>query len=287
MSLNLSTAAVKKFEKEAIQEFQELGSDLRNKVRVKDAKGANAVQFNIYGETIATQRTSIQTPIPVTNPSIAIPTATVTRNTVSIMTDIFDNNEIGFDERQEAVKAINAALKRKLDQIVIDAFDAHSFTKTIAKTISGSADNLNTAFFAEAARLLGSSVPDMDRHALCHDDGYYHFIQQSDVSSSDYNTRKPLTDGAMMNWMGFDITKIGDRDKLTVGDGLGGLALSNDDRTNYFWQKSAVGLAMNMEPKIEVNYDPAYGAWRVTGFLSAGAVVLQDAGVVKATTDES
>ncbi len=280
MSLNLSTAQVKLFEKEAIQAFQEMGTDLRNTVRVKDAKGANSVQFNVYGEVVAPERTSIHTPIPVQDPTVAIPTATVKRYAPSIMTDIFDNNEIGFDERQEAVKAISASMKRRLDQVVIDALDAHTFTNTIANNVSGSVDNLNTAHFAKMAELLGSSVPETDRFMLSHDAGYYHFIQESDVSSSDFNTRKPLTDGSMFNWVGMDIRKLGNRDGLVVGDGLGGLQKDgSNDRTGYFYHKSAIGLAMNMEPTIKIDWEPSYGAWRVTGFMSAGGVVIQDGGV--------
>ena len=46
MSLNLSTAAVKKFEKEAQQAFQESeGTKLRDAVQVRDARGAKQVQF--------------------------------------------------------------------------------------------------------------------------------------------------------------------------------------------------------------------------------------------------
>jgi uncharacterized heparinase superfamily protein len=36
-----------------------------------------------------------------------------------------------------------------------------------------------------------------------------------------------------------------------------------------------------------IDWEPSYGAHRVTGYLSAGAVVIQDAGVGKLTTDES
>jgi hypothetical protein len=283
MSVNLSTAAVKKFEKEAQQAFQEQGTNLRNAVTVRDAKGAKSVQFQVYGEVIANQRTAVHTNIPAQDPSIAIPTATVLDYTVGIYTDVFLNNQIGWDGRQSAVEAIAGALNRRLDQIIID----EGLDTASGKTVASGSDNLNVGHFAESARLLGSAVPKMDRHFLCHDDGFFHFIQETDVKTIDSNFHKPLTDAELPNFMGFNIHQMGDRDSVVVGDGLGGLALSGSDRTNYAWQKKSVGLAMNMDPKITIDFVPEKQAHFIVGKLSAGAVLLQDDGVVTITTDES
>lgn len=282
MSANLSTAAVKKFEKEAQQAFQESGTGLRDAVTVRDAKGAKSVQFQVYGEVIANQRTAVHTDIPAQDPSIAIPTATVTNYVAGIYTDVFLDNQIGWDGRQSAVEGIVGALNRRLDEIVISALDSAS-----GKTVASGSDNLNVGHFAETARQLGSAVPTMDRHFLCHDDGFFHFIQEADVKTIDSINRKPLTDGELPNFMGFDIHQMGDRDSVTVGDAAGGLALSGSDRTNYAWQKKAIGLAMNMQPKITIDWVPEKQAHFVVGKLSAGSVLLQDDGVVTITTDES
>lgn len=275
MSINLDQVLVKKFENEAIQAFQESGK-LRETVRVRDAKGAQQVQFQVIGATVTQERGAIHTPIPLADASHTPAVATVKNYTVSEMTDIFLNNQVGFDERQELVTSFAASLGRRIDQAIIDALDAHSFTNTVA---SGS-DNLNVAQMLEAARKLGSKVPEEGRNWLCHDIGYYHFINEADVKSGDFNPNHTLPKAAIRDYAGFDIYKIADREE-------GGLALSTNDRTNYAWQKMAIGLAMNMEPKIEINYEPGYGAHRVTGMISLGAVVIQDAGVVKITTDES
>ena len=282
MSLNLTTAAVKKFEKEAQQAFQEQGSDLRSAVTTRDAKGAKSVQFQVYGEVIANERTAVHTNIPAQDPSIAIPTATVTDFTVGIYTDVFLNNQIGWDGRQSAVQGIVGALNRRLDEIVIAALDTAT-----GKTVASGSDNLNVSHFANSAEELGSAVPDADRHFLCHDKGFYHFLQESDVKTIDSNFHKPLTDGQLPSFFGFDIHKMGNRDSVIVGDNNGGLALSTNDRTNYAWQKMAIGLAMNMQPKVTIDWVPEKQAHFIVGKLSAGAALLQDDGVVTITTDES
>lgn len=280
MSKNLNTLAVKLFEKEAIQSFQELGGKLKNYTRLRDCKGANQVQFQVLGELLSAERTAVQTPLPTVDASYTKATATVKRYTVSELTDIFDNSETGVDERMELIEAMKMSMDRRIDQMIIDALDAHSFTNTVAKDISGSADNLNVAHLTEAARLLGSKVPEQDRVFVCHDDGYHHLINQTDVKTIDSNDKKPLVKGQLPHYYGFDLCKMADRAE-------GGLALSTNDRTNYAFQKQALGLAMNIQPRIEVNYSHDYGAWRVSAFVSGGAVVIQDSGVVKITTDES
>lgn len=282
MSVNLDQVLVKKFENEAIQAFQETGSDLRSAVKVRDCMGASSYQFQVYGEVIANERTGVHTPIPTQDPSLTPATATVKNYTPSIMTDIFLNNQVGFDARQDAIKGIVAAMNRRLDQIIIDALDTAT-----GNTVASGSDNLNVSHFADMAKALGSAVPDTDRHFICHDNGFYHFIQEGDVKTIDSNLRKPLADGKQPEYMGFKIHKIGDRDNVTVGDGNGGLSLSGSDRTNYGWHKDSIGLAMNMQPKIKVDWSPDYGAHRVTGYLSAGAVLIQDAGVVTLTTSEA
>ena len=280
MSINLSNVLVKKFETEAIQAFQDAGTGLRNTVRVRDAKGANQVQFQVLGKMTSALRGAVQTAIPLQDASHTPKVATVANYVVSEMTDIFLNNQVGFDERQELVQAMNMAMGRRLDQVIIDALTAATITKTVAANISGANDNMTSEAVIEAAKQLGSDVPDMDRHIIMHDNGYYHLIQEADVKDFDINITKPLADGKLPNYGGFDLHKMGDRDE-------GGLTLATNDRTNFAWQRMAIGLAINMEPRFEINYEPSYGAHRVSGFLSAGAVVIQADGCVDITTDES
>lgn len=282
MSVNLSNVLVKKFENEAIMAFQESGGSLRDTVRVRDAKGANQVQFQVYGQVIANERTGVHTPIPAQDPSLTPATATVKNYAPSVMTDIFLNNQVGFDERQEAVSAIVNAMNRRLDEIIIGALDSAT-----GKTVASGSDNLNVSHFAGAYRELGSAVPKENRHFLCHDNGFAHFVQESNVASGDFNSYQALVTARVPAYMGFNIHVIGDRDSLTIGDGLGGLTLSTNDRTNYAWQKDSIGLAMNMQPKIMVDWEPSYGAHRITGYMSAGAVLIQDDGVVTITTSEA
>ena len=282
MSIELSDVLVKKFETEAIQAFQEKGK-LRDTVRVKDAKGAQQVQFQVIGAGTAEERTAIQTPIPLADITHTPATATVKNYTISEMTDIFLNNQVGFDERQELVQVVAAAMGRRLDQIIIDALEAASSTYTVGDDVGGSADNLNVAMFSDAMRQLDENgVESTKKSLLCHFSGYHHFLKEADVKDIDINSRKPLVDGRLPMYYGFDIAAIGTRANE------GGLAVPSANHRRWFaYAKEAVGLAMNMEPKIKIDWEPSYGAHRVTGYMSAGAIAIQNEGIIEGTADES
>ena len=284
MSINLGNIAHKKFEAEAIQAFQDMAK-LRGTTRLRDAKNANQVQVQVIGKTTAELRGAIQTPIPLADVTHTPAVATVKDFVIAEMTDIFKDNQTSVDERSELVESMTMALGRRLDQIIIDELVAATITKTVADdiAISGTPDNLNVAMFNESARLLGSDVPDTDRFMLVHDNGFYHFLLEADVKDFDINTTKALAMGKIPEYHGFNIIKIGDR---TEGGLPGGTGLSAT-RKSFAWQKSSIGLAMNMNPKIRIDYVSTHGAWIVTAFMSAGAVVIQTDGVVEISTDET
>lgn len=279
MSIELQNIAHKKFEAEAIQAFQDM-SKLKGTTRVRDSKNASQYQFQVIGKTIAEERGAIQTDVPLSDVTHQPVTATIKRYVIAEMTDIFDDSETSVDERSELVESMTMSLGRRLDQIIIDALKAATLTKTVASNIGGAADNLNVAMFNEAARLLGSDVPEQNRFLLCHDNGFFHFLLEADVKDFDINVTKALALGGVAEYHGFRIIKMADRAE-------GGLTLNGTERQNFAWQKSAVGLAMNMKPKIRIDYIPRKMGWQVSAAMSAGAVVIQEDGVVEITTDEA
>lgn len=281
MSTNIDKVLQKKFEEELIESFQETGIGIRGAVRVKDAGSAKKVQFQVLDQMQAQKRGAIQTPLNTQNVDYTPKVATVEDYYVSEMTDIFKENQVSFDERQAFISTMTMALERQLDQIVINEFINDTLiTKTVAANHTGTSSNLLPSSFTEAAKTLGSAVPDMDRHALVHDNGFYPFLNNDDVKNIEISTHKALAEGMLPAYSGFSIHKIGDRRE-------GGLDVASSIRQNWFWQKMSVGLAINMEPQIFIDWEPSFAAHRVTAMMSGGAVVVQPDGVVEVKTDES
>lgn len=281
MSINLPNAAATIFMAEVKQLFQEEGGQLRNAVRVRNAGNAKTVQFNLMGKTKTQLRSSLQTPIPVSNVTHTQPQAVVANYTVAEMTDIFANEQTPIDERMELAQSMAAALRRREDQIIIDAMVAATPGITVADDISGTADNLTLAALRAAAKEMDAiGVPDSDRHLVLHPNGLHHLLEDSSVTSTDFATVKALVQGDLDSYYGFKFHKIGDREE-------GGLPLSTNDRTSFAFHKMAMGYAVNLEPRVSVDWDAEYQAWRVTGILAAGAVAVDPSGLAEIATDES
>ena len=280
MSIELSNVLVTQFAEEVKHKFQD-ESMLRDTVRIKDAKNAKTVKFPVMGKGLAQERSNFQTPLPVMNVTHSHATATVTNWTASELTDIFLENQVNFDEQQELVQAISMALGRRLDQIIIDSLVAAGVSNTVTANIGGNNTNMNLAKLQEIARLLDANgVPSEMRTLALHPNNLHKMLGENKITSADYAAIKALVQGDLGSFYGFDFKKIATRDE-------GGLPMADsDDRKLYAWHKQAVGLAMNMEPTIRIDYDETYGAHRVTGFLAAGATVIDETGVVEILADD-
>ncbi len=171
----------------------------------------------------------------------------------------------------------------QVDQFIIDALNASGTTKTVADTISGAADNLTLAAMREAARLLDvDGVPDSGRFLAVHANGLHHLLEDTQVTSSDYNTVKALVSGDLDTYYGFKIIKLGDRPNE------GGLPVpSASHRTSFAWHMDAMGAIMSRDIEIRVDYVPEKGADFVSAFVAANAKAIDATGIVSIETDES
>jgi len=74
---------------------------------------------------------------------------------------------------------------------------------------------------------------------------------------------------------------IGDRSE-------GGLAIDGSlDRVCFAYHRDAVGFGIGMNMKTEINYVPEKTSYLVNGMFSAGAVAIDDEGIVKITCRET
>lgn len=289
MSQDLIQVQVDLFISEVKHKYQEMGGQLRNTVRMKSAKGGQVVKFPLMGRGSAQRRTNYQTPLPIMNVSHEHKTATMEDWTASELTDIFLNNKVAFDERQELAETVANALRRREDQFIIDALVAAGLSKTVPTNISGGADDLTLDALREGKRLMDKDgVPEGERFWLTHVNNLHHLLDDPEVTSADFNTVRALVSGDLDSYYGFKFIKIGDRPEEDDGANQGGLPIDGANvRKNYAYHKMAVGLGINMEPKIEVHYESMFGAHRITGFLSGGAVVVDELGAVEIENDES
>lgn len=207
------------------------------------------------------------------------------------------------DERQlgdivlptsDEVQNMAMAYNRKVDDIIIEAFDATRFigeNGTDADVFTGqdvavgydyptagSNSGLTPEKVRRASYLLNiAEVPDSERYFVYGARQLDDLLDRIEVTSRDYSDVKALQDGKINTWMGF--TWIPSQ-RLPRNAGT-------DVRSCFAWHKSAVKFA---EGKREVKIDPRPDKRHATQIRSVGrlgAVRTENAKVVRIYCDES
>jgi hypothetical protein len=193
--------------------------------------------------------------------------------------DIFSQQKVNFDERRELVQVVGNAIGRRMDQLVIDALNASSTSLTVATTIGGAGTNMNIEKLIEAKKLLdANNVPSEGRCMIIHANNLAGMLGETEITSSDFATVKALVSGEVDTFMGFKFVTLGDRDE-------GGLPLPST-RTCFAFHKDAMGMGIGMNQKSEINYVPEKTSFLVSSMFSAGAVAIDDEGIVKISCTE-
>ena len=280
MAIGLSNAFVTLFDAEVKQAYQ-AKAQLIAAVRQRRGVEGSTAKFPKVGKGVATLRIP-QTDVTPLNVAFSQVTATMQDWNAAEYSDIFMQQKVNFDERQELVQVGANAIGRRQDQLIIDALNASGTSLTVDNDIGGADSNLNVAKLREAKKLLDkNNVPPQDRHVVLHANNLASLLSETAVTSSDFNTVKALVSGEINTYLGFTFHVLGDRTEggLTVDGSL--------DRTVLAFHKDAIGYAEGMGPKTEINYVPEKTSFLVNAMFSAGAVAIDAEGIVDITCRES
>ena len=280
MSMNLPTAYVQQFGAEVMHAYQ-AESQLRPAVRVKTGVVGSSYRFPKMGQGIAQIRVpqTDVTPMGVSHSNV---TATLTDWNAPEYTDIFMQQKVNFDEKQNLVKVSSRAIARRQDQLIIDALIAAVAPQLVSNDIGGADTPWNIAKILEAKALLdAANVPPSGRHLLLHARGLQSLLGTTQITSVDYNSVKSLVRGEIDTFLGFKFHTIGD---LTEG----GLPKDgSNDRTNFAWHEDALGLAVGLDMSTHIDWVAEKTSWLVNTYFSAGAVAIDELGIVEITTRET
>ena len=283
MAQSITNAFVTLFDAEVKQAYQ-AESSLLGCVRLRQGVQGNTYKFPKLGKGSATARIP-QTDVTPLNVTYSQVEATMSDYNAAEYSDIFHQSKVNFDERQELVQVVSKAIGRRMDQLIIDAIAAASSPSTVANTIvtsgSAGASNLNVGKLIAAKKALDAkNVPFDDRHIIVHANSLSGLLGDERAISGDYASVKALVSGEINTFLGFKFYVLGDRDE-------GGLAVdSSSDRVVYAFHRSAIGMGVNMAQKTEINYIPEKTSFLVNSMFSAGAVAIEDDGIVAVTCRE-
>lgn len=280
MAISLSNAFVQLFDAEVKQAYQ-AKAQLVGAVRQRRGVEGSTVKFPKVGKGVATARIP-QTDVTPMNVGFSQVTATLADWNAAEYSDIFSQQKVNFDERQELVQVVANAIGRRQDQIILDALSNSSTSLTVSNDIGGSDTNMNVAKLREAKKLLDkNNVPFEGRHIVLHANSLASLLSETAVTSADFNTVRALVAGEINTFLGFTFHILGDRSE-------GGLAIDgSNDRTLFAFHRDAVGYAEGIAPRTEVNYVPEKTSFLVNALFSAGAIAIDAEGIVQITAREA
>lgn len=280
MSKTLSSVAQQEFDSMVHHLYQADGR-LRNAVTLRSGVVGDIYKFRTMGKGLANQKASQAdvTPMDVTH---ALVNCVLENWNAPEYTDIFDAAEVNFDEKSQLAKTIAMAIRRREDQLIIDALDAATPAATIAASVGGAATGLNVAKLrAAGAALDNAGVPEEGRVFVGNTRSKWTLLGETEATSSDYNTVKALVNGSIDTFAGFKFFWIADNTEGGISEAAG------DVYSNYAYHMDSVGLAVGIDMKTEINYVAEKTSWLCNGIYKAGAVAIDATGIIEVLCDET
>ncbi len=290
MSINLggpfattTNAAIASYDTEVKQAYQ--GSAyIRNRIRVKTGVTGQTYDFRSMGAGIATQHTSSELITPA-DYSHAKKPATLTNWRVGDYTDLFDQAETNIDERAELAQANGKSVGRAEDQLIIDALDAAtSIAGTVDEDLGGTNSLINATKLRRAKRYLMAQQARGGEHSiLVNAYALEGALSETEITSADYQTFRALVDANLDEKVafGFKWMVIEDRDEGGLPTG------STSIRLCFAFDRSAVGLAVGVEPRTYVDWVGERLSYLSQAVVKAGSTVIDPKGVVEVQSYEA
>jgi len=286
MSTEVTTAFVQQYSANVQMLSQQMGSRLRDAVRVENMTGKNAF-FDQVGKATAQKRTTRHAD----TPQIDTPHA---RRRVSLVdfeyADLIDDQDkvrMLIDPTSAYAQAAAAAMGRAMDDEIIAAALGTAFTGETGSTSTalpagqqiadGSAD-MSLAKLREAKKTLDLADvdPSIPRYIACGPDQIEALLADTNVTSSDFNTVKALVQGEVNQFMGFNFI-VSNR-----------LSKTGNIRSCFAWAEDGLALAVGRDvmARIDERSDKGY-ATQVYYCMSIGSTRMEEEKVVQIDCDES
>jgi hypothetical protein len=279
--MSTSLTAVQQIEFDALvkAEYQSLGFLLRDTVRVRrDVIGAT-VSFRKVNQIQAVPTGYLQTVV-IQDPGYNQYQAIMQKYTAPTAVDSVQELTVNFDAKMENAMLVANALGRRSDQIIID-----SLALTPGQTIVDGGTNMTYAKYTKAIQFFdNNAVPLPERFAAMSASNFQSLLQADQFVSTFYTQNRVLDKGFVRDYLGVNMIIIPEMNE-------GGLPFTNPPtntiRKTFFWHKQSTGMGIGHDFRTEINYLPRETSWLVNGIFSAGAITIDNLGIIQINCDET
>ena len=288
MSIQITTAQVEQYKANVYHLSQQKGSKLRKAVRVETVVGYNAY-FEQIGATVARMRTTRHSDTPRMDTPHARRRVSLTDYDWADLVDNEDQIRMLIDPTSQYAEAGSMAMGRAMDDAIIAAADGTAYTGTQGGTatsydanmtvdvqvrwpgVSAADLGLNVAKLLSAKEALGKGNVDPDEECYCIVNAAQikSLLMDTRVSSHDYNAIKPLVNGQVAQFAGFNIIPT---ERIGVD--------ANSDHKVLYWAKGGMllGMGKDITSRISERADKNY-ATQVFCSMTIGATRMEEARV--------
>jgi len=259
-------------------QYQSRGFIFRDTLRYRNSVPGAQCQFRKVGYVVA-QPTAYQSTVSIQDPGFSAATATLTKYCAATAVDDIEQLTVNFDVKRELAMVVAASIGRTNDQIAINALNASGTSNTIAN----GGTNMSYAKLRQVVNYFESlAVPPQDRFLAMTGNNLAALLADDQMISNRYTDNYAVVRGTLneSNVMGCNIRII-----PTMPEG--GLPKSGNIRTCFAWHRESTGFALGQDLRVEINYLPREVSWLVNGIFFAGAVVIDNIGVIEIDCDES
>lgn len=286
MSAQITTAFVQQYSANVQMLSQQRGSLLRDAVRSETMVGKNAF-FDQVGKATAVKRTTRHGDTPQIDTPHARRRMSLVDYEYADLIDDQDKVRMLIDPTSTYAMAAASAMGRAMDDEIIAAATGTAFTGETGSTSTslpagqqiahGSADlTLAKLITAKKTLDLASVDPSIPRYIAVGPNQIEALLNNTTVTSSDFNTVKALVQGEIDTFLGF---------KFIVTNRL---ALASNIRTCFAWAEDglALGIGKDVTARIDERADKGY-ATQVYYCMSIAATRMEEEKVVSIACDES
>ena len=277
MSSQITTAFVQQYSANIQMLSQQMGSLLRDKVRVESVVGKNAF-FDQVGSVTAQLRVSRHADTPQVDTPHSRRRLSLADYEFADLIDQQDKVRLLIDPTSSYAQAAAMAMGRAMDDVLITAAlgtastgETGTGTETVQTGVVKGTTGLTVAKLISAKDLLDKADvdPSIPRHIIVGPEQLGNLLGDSEVTSSDFNTVKALVRGELDSYLGF---------KFTISNRL---PKTGNDRTCIAYAQDGLllGIGKDISARIDERADKSY-ATQVYYCQTIGATRMEQAKVV-------
>ena len=287
MSSQITTAFVQQYSANIQMLSQQMGSLLRDKVRLESVVGKNAF-FDQVGKVTAQLKTSRHSDTPQIDTPHARRRVSLADYEFADLIDQQDKVRLLIDPTSAYAQAAAMAMGRAMDDVIISAATGTSFTgetgststvlPSAQKITEGSTAGLTIAKLRTAKQTfdLNSVDPSIPRFIIVSPRQINDLLGTTEVTSSDFNTVKALANGEINSFLGFNFI-VSNR-----------LSIASSKRLCIAFAQDGITLAVgkDVQARIDERADKSY-ATQVYYCMSIGATRMEEEKIVSIEAHEA